>query len=406
VVVGGLAATRLAAGGRHATEVRMDTVGRQSLVATVTAAGQISPETSVDIASDITGRIVRIPVEEGQMVRRGDLLLRIDPTQFEAQVSRAEASLSAARANTLQARVNRDQARRALDRSTALRRTDRNLVSDEQLETAQQSFDVAQAVFESQEHLVAQAEASLREAREQLSKTILRAPMDGQVTRLAVEEGEVALASTFSRDTGLLMTISDMSAVQINVRVDETDVVRLAVGDSAAIEVDAFPDTVFAGRVTSIAQSAIQAAAGGTGDRAVDYDVEITFDHPPAGIRPDLSGTARVVTATREDALSIPIIALTVREHSALGTEDAVLEAEPAAELRDTEGVFVVADGIVQFRPVRVGIAGEEHFEVLDGLTEGDSIVAVPYQVIRDLEDGTEVQAARKDAKKNKEDRS
>lgn len=372
------------------TEVRIEEVARRDLVATVTASGRISPKTAVDIASDITGRIILIPVEEGQYVQKDDLLLRIDPTQYEATEARAQATLSATQAQALQAKVNRDQAKRALDRAMELRNVDPPLVSDEQLEQAQQNFDVSEALALSQEHQVAQARASLREARDQLAKTTLRAPMAGKITRMAVEEGEVALASTFSRETGLLMTISDLSVIQVNVRVDETDVVRLQLGDSAEISIDAFADTTFVGRVTKISQSAIQgsAATSATGDdRAVDYDVEITLENPPPDIRPDLSATAKVVTDTRNDALSIPIIALTVREHARRGTElvpgDTVLE--------DTEGVFVVNQGLAQFRPVTVGIAGEEHFEVIAGLNVGDSIVAGPYQTIRDLGDSTVV---------------
>ncbi len=389
IVVGGLAASRLAAGGQKGVAVRIESVAKRNLVATVTASGQIEAMTAVDVASDITGRIVRIRVEEGDYVRRGDLLLRIEPTQFEAQVARSEAQLSASHANALQAEVNRDQAGRTLDRSKELRASDDDLVSDEELERAQQNYDVAGALYQSQRHQVAQAEATLQEARDQLAKTILVAPIDGKVTRLAVEEGEVALASTFSRDTGLLMTISDLSVIQINVRVDETDVVRLAIGDSAGISVDAFPDTTFVGRVTAISQSAIAAAAGATGDRAVDYDVEVTFEAPPLDIRPDLSGTAKIVTDVRMDVISVPIIALTVRGHAPMATEGVSADTV----LKDTEGVFVIVNDMAEFRPVRVGIAGEEHFEVVSGLVEGDSIVAGPYQTIRDLADSTAVRS-------------
>jgi HlyD family secretion protein len=374
------------------TAVRIDEVSRRDLVATVTASGKISPKTAVDIASDITGRIVQIPVEEGQLVRRGDLLLRIDPTQFEASTARAEAMLSSAKASALQARANRDQAKRSLDRLANMRDSDPNLVSVEEFEQAQTNYEVAQAVWESQEHQVAQADANLREASDQLSKTVLRAPMDGKITRLDVEEGAVAIASTFSLATGLLMTISDLSVIQVNVRVDETDVVRLQASDSAEVTIDAFPDTTFVGRVTQISQSAIQTAdqsASSGSERAVDYDVEITLDNPPPDIRPDLSATAKVVTDTRDSALSIPIIALTVREHQPISTEDSPRDTTEV----ETEGVFVVDDGIAQFRPVRVGIAGEEHFEVTEGLTEGDSIVAGPYQTIRDLDDSTAVRS-------------
>lgn len=378
-------------------EVRLEEVKRRFLVATVTASGQIVPQRAVDISADITGRIVQIPVKEGDWVKKGDLLVRIDPSQYEAAVARAQAQLSSAEAAALQARANRDQAKRALDRALALRETDSNLVSDEQLEQAQTSYEVAQALAISAEHQVEQARAALREARDQLAKTVLRSPIDGQVTRVAVEVGEVAVPSTFSRETGLLMTVSDLSVIQVKVQVDETDVVRLHLGDSAEVTIDAFPDTTFSGRVTKISQSAVRAAASPAGaaatDRAVDYDVEITLDNPPPDIRPDLSATAKIITAVRDSALSIPIIALTVREHNPISTETAPQDTTRAR--RETEGVFVVRGGIATFRPVKVGIAGEEYFEVLSGLAEGDTIVAGPYQTVRDLKDSTRVRALR-----------
>ena len=384
IVVIGLNAAR----GEGSTPVRLEAVEHRSLVATVTASGQIEPTRKVDISADITGRIISLPVDEGDWVEAGDLLVRIDPSQYEAGVARARAGLASAEASALQTRANRDQSERVLNRSVALKHVDSTLVSEEQLEQAQTNFEVASAVANSAEHQVDQARAMLQEAQEQLAKTILRAPMAGQITRLAVEQGEVAVPGTFSRETGLLMTVSDLSIIQVNVRVDETDVVRLSVGDSTDIEIDAYPDTTFTGRVTRIAHSAVRTAAAGTGDQAVDYDVEITMDDPPANIRPDLSATAKIVTATRDSALSIPIIALTVREHTPISTETSPQDTTAT----ETEGVFVVTEGYAQFRPVRVGIAGEEHFEVLAGLSAGDTIVAGPYQTIRDLEDSTAVE--------------
>jgi HlyD family secretion protein len=178
----------------------------------------------------------------------------------------------------------------------------------------------------------------------------------------------------------------------VNVQVDETDVVRLALGDSAEVTIDAYPDTTFSGRVTKIAQSSVSlTAATASSDRAVDYDVEVTLDNPPPDVRPDLSATAKIVTDTRKDALSIPIIALTVRENTPISTETAPQDTTQGK--KETEGVFVVRGGIAQFRPVKVGIAGAEHFEVLDGLQAGDSIVAGPYQAIRDLKDSVHVRA-------------
>ena len=380
-----------AAQGDRGESVRVEEVEQRDLVATVTASGQIAPQTSVDVSSDVQGRIVEIPVEEGDLVKRGDLLLRIDPSQFEARVASAQALVASAQASELQARVNRDQASRARDRAEELKRQDPNLVSDEQLEQAQTSYEVAEAMATSAGHQVTQAEAQLRDAQEQLAKTVLRAPMDGEVTRMAKEVGEVAVPGTFSPETGLLMTISDLSVIQVNVRVDETDVVRLHLTDSAEVTIDAFPDSTFAGRVTKISKSAVQglaATAGGT-NQAVDYDVEVTLDDPPDAIRPDLSATAKVVTSTRDSSLSIPIIALTVREHDPISTETA--PQDTTGEKEEVEGVFIFAEGLVEFRPVRVGIAGEEYFEVLEGLVVGDSIVAGPYQVIRDLRDGDAV---------------
>ena len=267
----------------------------------------------------------------------------------------------------------------------------------EQLEQAQTAYDVAKALTTSADHQVEQARAALREAQDQLAKTVLRAPMDGQVTRVAVEEGEVAVPGTFSRETGLLMTVSDLSIILAKVEVDETDVVRLSMGDSARIDIDAFPGGGFTGRVTKIARSAIrQPTTGVQGDQSVDYDVEVTLDDPPADIRPDLSTTARIVTAIRDSVLSVPIIALTVRDHLPFSTETAPRDTVEAR--LETEGVFIVEQGRAHFRPTTVGIAGEEHFEVLEGLREGDIIVAGPYQAVRDLKDSARVRALKPDS--------
>src|SRR3989442_488390 len=257
----------------------------------------------------------------------------------------------------------------------------RDLVAAEQLEQAQTAFDVAEAVWNSAQHQVEQARAAVQSTRDQLRKTHIVAPMSGRVTRLAVEEGEVAQPGTFSKEVGLLMTISDLSVIQAKVRVDETDVVRLQLNDSVEVSIDAFPDTTFTGRVTKVSNSSVLNAATsvtGQNDRAVDYDVEITLNHPPADVRPDLSATARIITDTRKQSLSIPIIALTVREHKTLSTEARPADTSAAArKKRDTEGVFVVTNGLASFRPVKVGVAGDEYFEVLTGLKEGETIVAV-----------------------------
>jgi len=300
----------------------------------------------------------------------------------------------------VQSVASRDQAARALDRTRQLKRQDPNLLSNEQMEQAQTAFNVAEAVANSAQHQVDQARAGMQEARDQLAKTRIVAPMAGRVTRLAVEEGEMAIPGNFSRDVGLLLTVSDLSVIQTKVNVDETDVVRIHLGDSVEVSIDAFPDTAFVGRVTKIANSALLSqavSATGSNDRAVDYEVEITLENPPSDVRPDLSATARIITDTRTQALSIPIIALTVRENTPLSTESRRDTAQ-AGKKKEAEGVFIVVNGKASFRVVKVGIAGDEYFEVLDGVTESEQIVAGPYQAIRDLKDGTAVRPTKQTA--------
>jgi HlyD family secretion protein len=405
LVIGGAVAGAVVVKKKNkATEVRMENVSKHDLVAAVTASGRIEAEKQVDVTADITGRILNIAVQEGDMVRKGQFLIQIDPVQFEGAVARNEALQASSQASLIQARTNRDQAKRALDRAMEIRRTAPDLISSEAVEQAQQAYDVAVSTFAANEAQVEQARAALKEARDNLSRTRLYAPMDGRVVRLAVEVGEVAVPGTFSKETALLMTIADMSTILAEVQVDETDVVRIASGDSVEVTIDAYPDTTFMGKVTKISNAAklTQTAAGaqtGTQDRAVDFDVEITLRDPPPDIRPDLSCTARVITDTRDGVLAVPIIALTVRDHERVPNESVPAPPEDSLKKkfkkRETEGVFVVREGIATFMPVRVGIAGDEYFEVRDGVREGETIVAGTYQAIRELKDGAKVKAAK-----------
>lgn len=393
VAVGGFAAAN-ANRGPEAVEVRVETVEKRDLVASVTASGQVQPRTKVDVAADISGRIVRLAVKEGQRVQRGDFLLRIDPEQYEAAVQRAEAALAATKAQAAQTRANFLQAQRNHERNQEMRKTNPNLVSDAQLEQTETELEVQQALLEAANYQVAQAEASVRDAKTSLAKTTIVAPMSGIITRLVVEEGETAVPGTFNKEAATLLTISDMSVLETIVKVDETDVARISLGDSAVVQIDAFPDTTFTGKVVEISHSSVRAsAAGANTEQAVDYEVRIQLVNPPADTRPDFSATAKVVTDIRTQVLSIPIIALTVRENEALAAGDsAVIPGRtPVREVgrRDVEGVFIVgADNKVTFRPVEVGIAGERYFEVLSGLQAGERIVGGTYQAIRELRDG------------------
>jgi len=394
VLIVGLVVISAGARRDRGVEVRFEQAGRRDLVAAVTASGKIQPKKKVDISADITGRITRIAVREGDLVTKGQFLLQIEPTIYQANLQQAEATYASSQAAAVQAKANRDQAQRALGRTKELRAQNPNLISQEQLEQAQTAFDIAEANLTAAQHQVDQARAAVRSASDNLRKTTLLAPMNGRVTRLPVEEGEVAVPGTFSKDVGLLLTVSDLSVIQAKVKVDETDVVRIHLGDSVDVSIDAFPDTSFTGRVTKLSNSSILTAASsatGQNDRAVDYEVEVTLNHPPADVRPDLSATARIITDTRKQALSIPIIALTVRENKPVSTENRPLDTAATRKKKEAEGVFVVDKGSATFRPIKVGIAGDEYFEVLDGLKQGETIVAGPYQAIRDLKDGTRV---------------
>ena len=394
------------------TQVRTEEVGRRDLEAIVTASGNIRARRTVDISSDVSGRIVELNVDEGDDVQEGQVLLRIDQTQFQAAVAQWRAGLSQREAQAAQQNASLIQATREYDRMQGLWTRDSTLVSRQQVDDAATQAEVAEALFTAAEHGVDQASATLAEAEDRLSKTTIRAPISGKVTRLNIELGETAIVGTMNNPGSLLLTVSDLSVIEAVMQVDETDVPEISIGDSAALELDAFPETEFAGIVTEIGNSAIRppSSTAGTGQTpTIDFEVVITLDDPPVELRPDLSTTADIVTETRDQALAIPIIALTIRdreEQQGAGGNDSNGEEEAGdgstdsgnaraisdeEEEEEEEGVFVVREGEAHFVPVSVGIAGQEYFEVLSGLSEGDTVVSGPYQRIRELRDGEEV---------------
>lgn len=395
-------------GRRGGVDVRTEEVQRRSLISVVTASGRIRPHRRVDIQADVSGRIVDLRILEGQMVTAGDTLLIIDPATFRSAVQRAQAARSSAQASAAQARANRDQAQRQLERTRRIRAQNPELISDSESETAETAFEVQEALYQASEHMVEQSRANLQEARDRLAKTVIQAPMAGRVTRLNVEFGETAIVGTMNNPGTVLLTVADLSEMEAVVEVDETDIPQIELGDSASIEIDAFPDQVFTGRVTEIGHSSIQGGAlgfsGSTSDQSVDFEVVIRLDEPPGALRTDLSATADVVAEVRDSVLSIPIIALTLRtpepdevEEPSGDSEGEPIELVEQEEPEELEGVFVVdEDNTVTFRPVTVGIAGREHFEVLEGLEEGEMIVAGSYQAIRQLEDGNLVKPENK----------
>ena len=395
----------------NGTQVRIEEVSRRDLEAIVTASGNIRARRTVDISSDVSGRIVELNVDEGDDVEEAQVLLRIDQTQFQAAVAQSRAGLSQREAQAAQQNASLIQATREYDRMQGLWTRDSTLVSRQQVDDAATQAEVAQALFTAAEHAVDQARATLAEAEDLLAKTTIRAPISGKVTRLNIELGETAIVGTMNNPGSLLLTISDLSVIEAVMQVDETDVPEISVGDSASLELDAFPETEFAGTVTEIGNSAIRppSSAAGTGQTpTIDFEVVITLNEPPVELRPDLSTTAEIVTEIRTQVLAIPIIALTIRDRSEREGGDgndsngaevgdrASSDLDPRAddeEEVEEEGVFLVRASEAHFAPVTVGIAGQEYFEVLSGLSEGDTVVSGPYQRIRELDDGEEVRA-------------
>ncbi|HYW50847.1 MAG TPA: efflux RND transporter periplasmic adaptor subunit, partial [Gemmatimonadaceae bacterium] len=382
-----------------AATVKVESVESRDLVASVTASGQVRPRVKVDVSADITGRIIRLAVKEGDQVTKGQFLLQIDPQQYEASLQRSLAALASAKAQFAQARANFLQAKRNYDRSAEIKTATPTLLSDEQLEQLRTQVEVNQALSDAARFSVEQSEAAVRDARFALSRTTIQAPMSGRITRLNVENGETAIQGTLNKDAATLLTISDLSVLETKIKVDETDVSRIKLGDSAVVQIDAFPDTVFVGRVVRIANSSLKAAtaATNTADQAVDYEVVVELVNAPQETRPDFSATAKVITDVRQKVLSIPIIALTVREDSAIASGDTAQapggrKQQKQLGKRDVEGVFIVnGTSTVTFRPVKVGIAGDRYFEVLGGLKAGERIVSGTYQAIRELRDGAAI---------------
>lgn len=407
--IGVLAALAVSSKGAAAgREVRTEKVARRDLVAMVTASGKVEPKRKVDISADIPGRVIQLAVEEGQWVNRGDLLLRIDPSQYEAAVRQAEASVAQARAREAEARAQLLKAEGDQRRAEQLAQG-RDLIAAQEVDNARTQAQVAQASLQGARFAVQQAQATLSQAHDNLRKTTIVAPMAGRVTRLNIHEGETAIIGTMNNPGSLLLTVADLSVMEAKVKVDETEVPRIAVGDSAALRIDAFPGQTFTGKVTRIGNSAAQStglasATGSGGEQSVDFEVVVTLDHPPAELRPDLSATADIVTDQRQQVLSVPILAVTVRdrqgkkfkgqEQQDAAQPDAPAQGDEHRKADEVEGVFVLRAGKAVWVPVEVGVAGEQYFEVKRGVKEGDEVVSGPFDAIRELEADAPIHAA------------
>jgi HlyD family secretion protein len=432
---------------------------RAELNSRITASGEIRAKQFVDLQPEISGIIKELYVREGDSVKKGQVLLRIDPIQTDAETSIARAqyevavaedraqtfeianaevnlmrdqtSLKSARAELIQAEFNFDRAESSFRRRQQLHED--GLISREDYEASQNEFRSAESRLEVQKANVAliedqieiatnnlarmktaakasrarmeSASASLTKARDQSSKSKIESPIEGVITHLNKEQGERAVPGMMSNPEATIMTIADLSVIQAELKVDETDVVNVSLGDIAEIQVDALPHTVFAGEVVEIGNSPIQST--GSQQEAKDFKVIVTLKNPSPKLRPGMSCTSDITTDTKHDVLVIPIQALTVREvevdedgkyhepdpHKKTGASVARADSgNTELQKKELEGVFVVQKNkIVRFRPIITGITGESEIEVLDNLKEGGEVVSGSFQTLRTIEDGAAV---------------
>ena len=411
-------------------EVAVEAVRKQDLEAIVSASGKIQPQRQINVSANTMGRVTRLAVQEGQRVRAGQFLLEIDPQSLQGQLLRGEASVAVAQSALEQSRSAVEQARATLDLSRQnLRRQEElwkgGLTTRESLERAQNEVEVREKELQAREQeirtreaQIKQEQASLSTTRYNLSQVIISAPMDGIVTRRNIEEGENVVVGTMNNAGTVLLTIADMSVIEAELDVDETDIPDVQLGQIARVTIDAVPDRTFRGRVTEIGNSPIQPtgqADNATNAQATNFKVAVTIEEDVPDIRPGFTCTAEITTATRKQALAVPIQALTVSEllYDAAGTlvrepppprpsrfrffggepaaPAAPPETPPGHTRMETEGVFVFRDNRAVFVPVKVGIAGERYFEVLSGLAENDRVITGPFNSVRELADGSEV---------------
>ena len=406
-------------------EIVTETIRARDLEAVVSASGRVQPKRQVNISANTMGKVTRLAVEEGQRVKAGQFLLEIDPRSLEGQLQRGEASVAAAQSSLEASRTAVEQARvgLALAKQNLARQQELwkdGLTTKEALERAENDLAAREAELKSRqqdiqtrEEQIKQEQASLATTRYNLNQVIISSPMDGLVTRRNIEEGETAVVGTMNNAGTVLLTIADMSVLEAEVEVDETDIPNVQLGQLAKVTIDAVPDQEFKGRVTEIGNSPTQTTTQTTGQRqATTFTVVITIEDKVPDVRPGFTCTAEITTDTRTNVVAVPIQALTVREllfkksgelvrepppppPSRCSREPpprpAPAEPPPGHERKETEGVFLLQGQRAVFTPVKIGVAGEQYFEVLSGLKPGDRVLTGPFSSVRELADGQEV---------------
>jgi HlyD family secretion protein len=418
LIVGGAVAGSVIRDNRKKVTVQTGKVSRKDLVSIVSASGEVKPKRYVNIGANVSGRIVKLSVREGDRVKSGQVLARIESTRFEAGARQSEEAVRAARADLTRAEADVAVGRLVFERTKQMH--DQKLVSDQVYDQADADLKMRIATVEAAKRRIAQLQAGFESVRDDLEKTTVISPMEGVVTSLPKEEGEVVIGAQSFNPT-VIMTVADLSVMEAEVMVDETDIRSLKLGLPAEVRVDALEGLKIKGEVTEIGSSAVvrgtsqtagqATASGNTGNQAKDFKVTITLEDPPPNLRPGLNATADITTAKKENVLAVPIQAVVVREVNKEGKiidPDAVQASggDTVVDLGKTkgeekDGVFIRAKDKAAFRPVKTGIIGETDIEVLDGLQEGEEIVTGSYKTLRTLKDEAKlkVEAPKKDRK-------
>ncbi len=433
---------------KNVVTVQTGKVQRQDLATIVSGSGEIKPKNYVNIGANAFGKITHLYVKEGDHVKKGQLLAQLENVQPEADVNANEASLQAARTDaiaadaalkTLQADLVRAQAdydRNKLDWERAQSLFKDGLIAKSDFDSRRNAWATADAGLiqaqarvaqtkaqeDSAERRITQAKATLTHYADLLQKTTYPAPFNGVITNLPVREGETVVIGIQNAQGSTLMTIADMSVITAEVKVDETDIVNVKLGQPAEVTIDAIPKKIFHGNVSEIGNNAIVRSTGvstsqqtTTSEEAKDFKVVVTLQDAPQDLRPGLSTTAKITTATRSNALSLPIQALTLRTKEQIEQQNnppgSVHAAPPAGKEvasktkknEEVQGAFVIRDKKAIFVPVTTGITGTTDIEVLDGLKEGDEVITGSYKILRTLRPGSSVKIDNTVPKKEEE---
>jgi HlyD family secretion protein len=421
VLVGAMVWANFAFKKTEGPTVTVEAIKTRKLESVVSASGKIRARRTVNITSEVSGKVVKLAVEEGDRVKQGQFLLQVDPRTVRSRLQVSEASLEQQRISLLQARQSLENAKvnlkLAQDELARQQRLDRDKLATKQaLEQASDNVTLRQGDVKNAEQAVSTAEqriksqlADLESAQHDLSRVTIESPIDGIITKRNVEEGETAMAGFTNNPSVVLLIVADMSTIEAEIEVDETDIPNVKLGQKTKVTIDALPDRTFTAKVTEIGNSPITAAAAGGVRQATNFKVVVTIDGEIPEVRPGFTCTADITTADRENAVAVPIQALAVRELTfdpqgkvvkppkpATGRRPAVAagaveaaELKPGFTKKESEGVFLVdKESRVQFIPVKTGIAGDKYFEVLDGLKVGDRVVTGPFASVRTLSEG------------------